>query len=76
MTFLKICLGPYFKYRTFQDSYQTGYEKYAECSRAMLMRVRPVPFYVVFFLLSSYIWPLEVKFNFIYVMFSWIKANN
>ena len=52
--------GPYFKFRTFQDYYDVSYSKYTDCTKAVLLRIRPVPLYIALFLLSSYIWPLEV----------------
>ncbi len=58
--FMSTILGPYFKYRTFDDSYKCGYSSHADCFSAVFKRMRPVPVYVGFFLLSDYLWPLKV----------------
>ena len=57
-----ILTGPYYTFRTFQDMYETPYASYIDCDFAMIKRILRVPFYVVLFLVSGYIFPLKVKY--------------
>ncbi len=54
-----ILTGPYYRFRTFQDLYETSYAKNADCDLAMIARIIRAPFYVVLFLVSGYIFPLS-----------------
>ena len=55
-----ILTGPYYRFRTFQDMYETPYAKYAECDFAMIKRIIRAPIYIFLFLVTGYIFPLKV----------------
>ena len=55
-----ILTGPYYRFRTFQDLYETPYVNYAECDFAMIKRIIRAPIYIVLFLITGYIFPLKV----------------
>ena len=55
--------GPYYRFRTFQDLYETPYAKYAYCTADMLIRLSRVPIYVILFLFSGYLFPLDAVKN-------------
>ena len=55
-----ILTGPYYRFRTFQDLYETPYVNYAECDFAMIKRIIRAPIYIVLFLVTGYIFPLKV----------------
>ncbi len=52
-------LGPYYRFRTFQDMYDLKFWTMADCDKAMLKRISRVPVYVVLFLLSGQLFPLS-----------------
>jgi len=54
-----ILTGPYYRFRTFQDLYETPYVNYAECDFAMIKRIIRAPIYIVLFLITGYIFPLK-----------------
>jgi len=58
-----ILTGPYYRFRTFQDLYDTPYAKYAYCTADMLIRLSRVPIYVILFLFSGYLFPLDAVKN-------------
>merc|ERR1719225_567441 len=58
-----ILTGPYYRFRTFQDLYETPYAKYAYCTADMLIRLSRVPIYVILFLFSGYLFPLDAVKN-------------
>ena len=68
LNFIFICKyfsssGPYYRFRTFQDLYETPYAKYAYCTADMLIRLSRVPIYVILFLFSGYLFPLDAVKN-------------
>ena len=60
---ISIISGPYYRFRTFQDLYETPYSKYAHCDQAMWNRLSRVPIYVILFLISGYLFPLKAVLN-------------
>lgn len=59
--FLFDFVGPYFKYRVFEDMHHAGYSDQADCLKSVLQRIKPVPAYILLFFLSDYLWPLDVR---------------
>uniref|UniRef100_A0A1B6C1Y2 Lysophospholipid acyltransferase 7 n=1 Tax=Clastoptera arizonana TaxID=38151 RepID=A0A1B6C1Y2_9HEMI len=57
--YMGVLTGPYFKYRMYCDLFNTPFADNAPCLQAMLERMRPVPFWALAFLISSYIFPLK-----------------
>ena len=63
-------LGPYYKYKTYHDLYNTPYSALADCDANMIGRMVGVPIYIVLFLVSGYFFPLKVMiFNLILVVY-------
>lgn len=54
-----ILTGPYYRFRTFQDLYETPYGLKADCETLMLQRIIRVPFYLILFLVSGYFFPIS-----------------
>jgi len=54
-----VLTGPYYRFRTFQDLYETPYAQYAECDLAMIKRIIRAPIYIILFLITGYIFPLK-----------------
>merc|ERR1712020_731975 len=54
-----ILTGPYYRFRTFQDLYESPYVNYAECDFAMIKRIIRAPIYIFLFLVTGYIFPLK-----------------
>ena len=53
-------VGPYYKYRTWQDMYMSPWSSQANCDSAVLKRISVVPMYVILFFISGQLFPLEV----------------
>ena len=58
-----IFTGPYYRFRTFQDLYGTPFALVADCDTAMLQRIIRVPFYLILFLASGYLFPISAVLN-------------
>ena len=58
-----IFTGPYYRFRTFQDLYRTPFALVADCDTAMLQRIIRVPFYLILFLASGYLFPISAVLN-------------
>ena len=53
-------VGPYYKYRTWQDMYTSPWSGQANCDSAVWKRISVVPMYVLLFFISGQLFPLDV----------------
>lgn len=64
--YIGVLTGPYFRYRTFRDSFERPFSQYVDWKRATLQKLKYVPFFAILFLWGTYNWPLSVlKIHFI-----------
>ncbi len=56
-----VLTGPYYKYRTYADFASGIYANAAPCDSAVLARIGRTPLYLVLFLASGYLFPLDVR---------------
>lgn len=56
-----IFLGPYYRYRTFDDYFNLPFSKHADCFLATINTLKIVPLHISLYLGFSNIWPLEVS---------------
>merc|ERR1712136_451289 len=54
-----VLTGPYYRYRTFEDMYEGPWSARVDRWSAAMSRLSTVPFYVVLFLASGAIFPLD-----------------
>ena len=54
-------LGPYYKYRTFEDLHDAEYSANADCKAAVISRLSTIPLYLAGFFVSEYLFPLDVR---------------
>lgn len=57
--YIGVLTGPYYRYKTFKDSFDFPFAKYVNCTEYMIKRLKYVPLYIIVFLVCSYIWPLS-----------------
>uniref|UniRef100_A0A0K8TNZ5 Lysophospholipid acyltransferase 7 n=1 Tax=Tabanus bromius TaxID=304241 RepID=A0A0K8TNZ5_TABBR len=57
--YIGVLTGPYYRYRTFSDYFQTAYKDHADCFQATIDKLKWTAFYGVMFLVVSSIWPLS-----------------
>lgn len=60
--YVGVLTGPYFRYRTFIDYFETPFRRYADSDTATLKKFAWVPLFAACYLLVSYIWPIDVSF--------------
>jgi hypothetical protein len=53
--------GPYYRYRTYWDLFNSPYADYADCGGATLKRIVLAPVAAALFLISSNIFPWDVS---------------
>ncbi|RZF40998.1 hypothetical protein LSTR_LSTR006301 [Laodelphax striatellus] len=57
--YIGVLTGPYFKYRMYWDLFNAPFSDNADCLRDTTNKLKPVPFFGLAFLISSYFFPLS-----------------
>ncbi|XP_073824256.1 membrane bound O-acyltransferase domain containing farjavit [Musca autumnalis] len=57
--YIGILTGPYYRYRTYRDYFETSYSDYAPTIKTTLDRLKCAGLYCSLYLLGNYFWPLE-----------------
>lgn len=61
--YIGVLTGPYYSYRTFDDYFRTGFNKYAPCGATTVKKLLFVPVYAAVYLLTTHYYPIKVKFK-------------
>lgn len=62
-SYIGVLTGPYYRYRTFRDYFETPFYQHANSNEATLQKLKAIGLYVVLYLISSYIWPISYAMN-------------
>ncbi|XP_075231970.1 membrane bound O-acyltransferase domain containing farjavit [Lycorma delicatula] len=57
--YIGVLTGPYYKYRMYCDAFNTPFSEYADCLNETFNKLKPIPFFIISFLISSYYFPLS-----------------
>ncbi|XP_075149833.1 membrane bound O-acyltransferase domain containing farjavit [Haematobia irritans] len=57
--YIGILTGPYYRYRTYRDYFETSYADYAPTIQTTVDRLKSAGLYCSLYLLGNYIWPLD-----------------
>lgn len=69
---LHYTVGPYYKYKTYQDHLNQPFHKYDNYKTATLMKLFPlVPIYAAVYLFTDYMWPLSVRLQIVMYQMSY-----
>lgn len=53
--------GPYYRYRTYRDYFETPFKDYAANVTTTLEKLKYAGYYCALYLAANYIWPLDVS---------------
>ncbi|XP_030376964.1 lysophospholipid acyltransferase 7 [Scaptodrosophila lebanonensis] len=57
--YIGVLTGPYYRYRTYRDYFETPFKDYAPSVGATLEKLKNAGFYCTLYLIANYIWPLD-----------------
>lgn len=55
--------GPYYRYRTYRDYFETPFKNYAPNVQATVEKLKSAGIYCVLYLIANYLYPLSVSIN-------------
>ncbi|CAD7086318.1 unnamed protein product [Hermetia illucens] len=57
--YIGILTGPYYRYRTYRDYFETPFRIYAKSTEETLRKLQQIGLYIALYLVASYLWPLN-----------------
>lgn len=66
---MRFIIGPYFKYRTYWDLFNHNYWRKAAYINILIKKIRMIPTLIVCYLITSWMFPLNVSKNTFFVLF-------
>lgn len=57
--YIGVLTGPYYRYRTFRDYFETPFKQFAKPLESTIGKLKEIALYAALYLLVSYIWPID-----------------